>query len=73
MIRRVPAHESTVAVRRDVQIDPSRVVRKDVKVERCRVLRAQLFHEMKRAAWQNIDIVRVKGIQRRTYVDKALY
>jgi len=72
VIRRVPAHENTVAVRCNVQINPSTVVRKNVKVEHFRVLRAQLFHEMKRAAWHDVDIVRVMGIQRGTYVDEGV-
>ena len=38
IIGRVPVYESTVAVRRDVQIDPSCVVRKDVEVEHFCVL-----------------------------------
>ena len=73
LIGRVPAHESTVAVRCDVQTDPSRVVRKNVKIEHFCVLRARLFHEMKRAVWQNVEIVRVNGIQRRAYVNEGLH
>ena len=62
VVGRVPTDESTVAVRRDLQIDPSGVVRKNLKAERCCVLRAQLLQEMKRPAWQNVKIVRVNGI-----------